>query len=136
MTRSKTVAIVTFVLVGVGSALAGAAVDRAYVYKATRFVGDTTFHPISTALRTPSDADRRRYRAELGSALSLTAEQSRVVDSILDQRSGQFEALRAAIRPSVDTLVTAVRRDIDAVLTPAQRARYRALVAPTTTPSR
>ena len=132
MIRSKTVAIVTFALVGVGSALAGAAIDRAYVSRAMRLVGDTTFHPISSALRTPSDADRRRYRAELSSVLSLTAEQSRAVDSILDQRSGQFEALRAAIRPRVDTLVTAVRRDIDAVLTAAQRDRYRALVGPTT----
>jgi hypothetical protein len=127
MTRSKTVAIVTFVLVGIGAALAGAAIDRAYVHRAMRFVGDTTFHPISSALRTPSDADRQRYRAELSSALSLTADQSRLVDSILDQRAGQFDALRSAIRPRVDSLVTAVRQDIDAVLTPAQRERYRAL---------
>ena len=132
MTRSKTVAIVTFALVGVGSALVGAAVDRAYVYRAMRFVGDTTFHPISSALRTPSDADRQRYRAELSSALSLTTEQSLTVDSILDQRASQFEALRVDIRPRVDSLVTAVRRDIEAVLTPTQRERYRALVGSTT----
>src|SRR3954469_7601821 len=127
MSRSKAVAIVTLVLVAAGSALAGAAVDRAYVHPSMRFVGDTTFHPISSALRTPSDADRQRYRAELTSALSLTVEQSRVVDSILDQRSSQFEGLRSAIRPRVDSLVTAVRHDIDAILTPAQRDRYRAL---------
>jgi hypothetical protein len=127
MIRSKTVAIVTFVLVAGGAALAGAAIDRAYVQRSTRFVGDTTFHPISAALRTPSTADRKQYRAELSAALSLTAEQGRLVDSILDQRAGQFETLRATIRPRVDSLVTAVRDDIDAVLTPAQRERYRAL---------
>jgi hypothetical protein len=130
MTRSKSVAVLTLVVVVIGSALAGAAVDRAYVHRAMRFVGDTTFHPISSALRTPSDADRQRYRAELTTALSLTAEQSRVVDSILDQRAGQFSQLRSSIRPRVDSLVTAVRRDIDAVLTPEQRARYRALQDP------
>jgi hypothetical protein len=127
MSRSKTVAIVTIVLVAAGAALAGAAVDRAYVHRSMRLVGDTTFHPISSALRTPSDADRQRYRAELSAALSLTAEQSRSVDSILDQRASQFESLRSALRPRVDSLVNAVRRDIDAVLTPAQRDRYRAL---------
>jgi hypothetical protein len=127
MTRSKTVAILTFVLVGVGCALAGAAVDRAYVHRAVRFVGDTTFHPISSALRTPSDADRQRYRSELSSALSLTPAQNHLVDSILDHRAGQFEALRNELRPRVDSMVNAVRREIDAVLTPEQRARYRAL---------
>jgi hypothetical protein len=127
MTRSKSIAILTFVVVAVGAALAGAAIDRAYVHRSMRLVGDTTFHPISSALRTPSDADRQRYRAELGAALSLTAEQSRMVDSILDQRAGQFEALRASIRPRVDSMVTAVRAEIDAVLTPEQRERYRQL---------
>jgi hypothetical protein len=127
MTRPKTVAIATLVIVVIGSALAGAAADRAYVRKSMRLVGDTTFHPISSALRTPSPADRQRYRAELSTALSLTADQSRRVDSILDQRASQFEALRSAIRPQVDTLLQAVRRDIDGVLTPDQRAKYRAL---------
>ena len=136
MSRSKTVAVVTLLLVAAGAALAGAAIDRAYVHRSMRFVGDTTFHPISSALRTPSDADRKQYRAELGSALSLTAEQSHAVDSILDQRASQFEALRSAIRPRVDSLVAAVRHDIDAVLTPAQRDRYRALQGAPTSPSR
>jgi hypothetical protein len=136
MSSSRTVALVTILLVAAGAALAGAAVDRAYVHRAMRFVGDTTFHPISSALRTPSDADRQRYRAELSSALSLTAEQSHVVDSILDQRASQFESLRSAIRPRVDSLVTAVRHDIDAVLTPAQREKYRALQGPASSQSR
>jgi hypothetical protein len=127
MTRSKTMAIVTFALVGVGCALAGAAIDRAYVNHETRLVGDTTFHPISSALRTPSDADRQRYRSELSSSLALTPEQNRLMDSILDQRAGQFEALRNDIRPRVDSMVTAVRREIDAILTPEQRARYKTL---------
>jgi hypothetical protein len=127
MTRSKSVAIITLGLVAIGAALAGAAVDRAYVNRSMRFVGDTAFHPISSALRTPSDADRARYRQELATALALTPAQNQAIDSILDQRAGQFEQLRADIRPRVDSLVTAVRRDIDAVLTSEQRERYRAL---------
>jgi hypothetical protein len=131
MSRPKTVAIATLVIVVIGSALAGAAADRAYVRRSMRLVGDTTFHPISSALRTPSDADRQRYRGELSAALALTPEQSRKVDSILDQRAGQFEAIRTVIRPEVDSLLTAVRRDIDAVLTPEQRAKYRTLQSST-----
>jgi hypothetical protein len=125
--RPKAVAIVTLVIVAVAAALAGAAVDRAYVGRSMRIVGDTSFHPMSSAMRTPSPADRQRMRQELSSALSLTADQNRLVDSILNTRADQFDKLRSDIRPRVDSLVSVLRRDIDAVLTPEQRERYHAL---------
>jgi hypothetical protein len=125
--RPKAVAILTLVIVALAAGLTGAAVDRAYVGRAMRIVGDTSFHPISSALRTPSPADRQRMRQELSSALSLTADQNRLVDSILNTRADQFDRLRADIRPRVDSLVSVLRGDIEGVLTPEQRERYHAL---------
>jgi hypothetical protein len=126
-TGSRWVAIVALVAVAAGSGLGGAAVDRAVVRRSVRIVGDTGFHPLSSALRSPSAADRQQYRTELSAALSLTPDQNRIIDSILDSRAGQFEALRESIRPRVDGLVADVRGDVERVLTPLQRDRYREL---------
>jgi hypothetical protein len=129
--RPKAVAIVTIAIVALASALAGAAVDRAYMNRALRLVGDTTFHPISSALRAPTPDDRKRYLEELSRALSLNADQNRLVDSILTSRAGEFDAVRSEMRPRVDSLLRQVRGDVEAVLTPEQRERYRALQTPT-----
>lgn len=125
--RRRSLAVLALVAVGIACALGGAAIDRVYMHRSNRIVDDTAFHPISSALRTPSDADRRQYRAELSTALDLTPEQEKIIDSILTSRSGQFEELRASIRPRVETLIIAVRSDVEKVLTPDQRARYRRL---------
>jgi hypothetical protein len=130
----RSLAALTLVAVALASALAGAAVDRAYMRRSTRIVGDTAFHPLSSALRTPSDADRRQIRAELSTALDLTPTQERLIDSIMTSRSGQFEDLRASIRPRVESLLTNMRADVETVLTPDQRDKYRKLRSAPTTP--
>ncbi len=51
----------------IGSALAGAAIDRLLPHERQGAVGlpDTAFHPIESILRSPTAADRRAIRAEL-----------------------------------------------------------------------
>jgi hypothetical protein len=112
-----------------GSGLVGAAIDRLIVRAkvSAAIIGDTAFHPLSSALRSPPDADRRQYRAELTEQLKLTAAQELLIDSIMAHRSGQFRALREEIRPRVEELVGAFRGDIEQVLTPDQRSRFRSL---------
>jgi hypothetical protein len=131
--NGRAVAVAVIVAVAIASAFGGAAIDRAYVHRATRLVGDTTFHPISSMLRSPSEADRLRYRTELSEALALSADQNRVVDSILTHRAGQFDGLRTSIRPQVERLLDEVRHDIETVLTAEQRTAYRKLRGDTTT---
>ena len=126
-TRSRSLAILTLLVLVAGSALAGAAVDRAYAHKTARIVGDTAFHPLSSALRSPSDADRKQIGEEMTAALTLTPEQSRIIDSIMSHRSGQFEELRQSIRPRVESLLGDLRADVEKVLTPEQRDKYRKL---------
>jgi hypothetical protein len=111
------------------SGLVGAAIDhvvlRARVSAA--IVGDTSFHPLSSALRSPTDADRKRVSEELSSQLGLTPTQEHLIDSITMSRADEFRSLRDEIRPRVEQLVGAVRADVEQVLTPEQRVRYRKL---------
>lgn len=126
---ARSQAILVLCAVAVGAALGGAAVDRMMHRPSAPGIAlpDTTYHPISSILRSPSEADRRAIRAELTRQLQLTPQQADTIDSIMNRRAGQFRALRAEIRPRVQQLVDDVHASIDQVLTPAQRERFRRL---------
>ena len=65
------------------------------------------------------------FAAELG----LTAAQRSAVDSIMDARRRAIETIVAPVRPQLDAVRDAGRRDIRQRLTPAQQVRYDAYVA-------
>jgi Spy/CpxP family protein refolding chaperone len=88
---------------------------------------DTAFHPLSSALRSPTPEERRRLRAQLSRELALSPAQDSAFESIMMQRAGEFSALREEIRPRVERLVSDVRSDMEQVLTPQQRERFRHL---------
>lgn len=126
---ARPLAVVVICAIVLASAFAGVAVDRV-VLRASRaepVFPDTGFHPLSSALRTPTLEDRRRLRAELTRELGLSAAQDSAVDAIMTRRAGEFSALRDEIRPRVEKLVANVRGDVEQLLTPAQRERYRRL---------
>ncbi len=125
---SRSRAVVALVGLVLGSGFAGAAIDRAML-RSDRIVPlyDTTFHPLSSVLRSPTTEDRQQYLAQLSHALALTANQDSAIDRIMSERAGQFSALREDIRPRVDRLVTDVRADIEKVLTGPQRDAFRRL---------
>jgi hypothetical protein len=123
-------AVVVLCALALGSGLAGAALDRMLRRRpapapATIAFPDTTFHPIESILRSPTDADRRAIRAELTRQLQLSPQQADTIDSIMNRRSGEFRALRDEMRPRVQQLVDAVHASIEQVLTPAQREQFR-----------
>jgi Spy/CpxP family protein refolding chaperone len=112
----------------VASVVAGIAIDRLLLRPASDPVfADSTFHPLSSALRSPTAADRRRVRAQLSRELGLTPAQDSAFDAIMMERAGEFSALREEIRPRVERLVSDVRSDMEQVLTPEQRERFRKL---------
>lgn len=123
----RTRAAVVLLFVALGSGVAGAAVDRLYLHlrPTTAMLRDTSFHPLSQALRAPTDEDRRHLREELRRELDLTAEQDSAIHVIVTERSGEFSALRDAMRPRVERLVHDLRSEIEQVLTPEQRTRFR-----------
>ncbi|MDQ6925045.1 MAG: hypothetical protein M3154_02250, partial [Candidatus Eremiobacteraeota bacterium] len=65
------------------------------------------------------------FAAELG----LSPAQRSAVDSIMDVRRRAIDALVAPVRPQLDAIRDAGRRDIRRRLTPAQQARYDAYMA-------
>jgi len=123
----RAVAALLIAFVAIVGAVAGAAIDRVLMQHKGPALVDTTFHPLSQALRVPTDADRRHLREQLSQNLGLSAAQDRIIDSIMNHRSGEFNALREELRPRVERLVLDVRADIEQVLTPEQRTRFHAL---------
>ena len=126
---ARPLAILVITALVLASAIAGVALDRVLLrpMPQTPILADSGFHPLSSALRSPTTEDRRRFRAELSRELVLSPAQDSALDAIMTQRAGEFSALREEIRPRVERLVADVRRDLEQVLTPDQRERFRRL---------
>lgn len=125
----RSLAVVVMAAILVAGVAAGIAIDRVLLSPPPRTAvfPDTGFHPLSSALRSPTPEERRRLRAELSRQLALTPSQDSAFEAIMMQRAGEFSALREEIRPRVERLVSDVRSDMEQVLTPAQREQFRRL---------
>jgi Spy/CpxP family protein refolding chaperone len=124
----RSLAIIVIAAVIVASVVGGVAIDRVLLRPpAPTMLADTGFHPLSSALRSPTPEERRRIRNELARELNLTPAQDSAIDAIMMQRASEFSALREEIRPRVERLVSDVRSDMEQVLTPAQREHFRRL---------
>lgn len=126
---ARVLAVVVIGAVVMASLVAGVAIDRVLLKAPapTTMLSDTGFHPLSSTLRSPTPQERRRLRAELSQQLGLSPAQDSAFDAIMQQRAGEFSALREEIRPRVERLVSDVRSDMEQVLTPSQRERFRRL---------
>ena len=67
--------------------------------------------------------------AYLTHELKLTPAQADSVRAIFARHRSEIEALGAQVRPRFDSIKTVVRAEIDAQLTPEQRAKHERLVA-------
>jgi len=126
---ARSLAVVVMAALVLAGIVAGVAIDRVLLTAArtAAVFPDTGFHPLSSALRSPTPEERRRLRAELSRQLALTPSQDSAFEAIMMQRAGEFSALREEIRPRVERLVSDVRSDMEQVLTPAQREQFRRL---------
>lgn len=68
--------------------------------------------------------DQRAMRARLADDLGMSEEQRAAMDSLLDDRNRQYEALMAPVRPTLDSLGAATRQRLRQLLTPEQQATY------------
>jgi hypothetical protein len=129
VTQRRGRAVLALGALAIACGVAGAAIDHAVVARAEHrdALSDTTFHPLSSILRSPTPADRQAYRAQLSKTLGLTPAQDSAIDRVQTERAGEFEALRQEIRPRVDLLVSDFRTDIEKVLTDPQRVAFRKL---------
>ncbi|HEX4469181.1 MAG TPA: hypothetical protein VH080_06585 [Gemmatimonadaceae bacterium] len=126
---ARALAVIVIVAIIIASVVGGIAIDRVLLRRPVTptVLADTGFHPLSSALRSPTPEERRRIRNELARELNLTPAQDSAIDAIMMQRANEFSALREEIRPRVERLVSDVRSDVEQVLTPAQREHYRRL---------
>jgi hypothetical protein len=68
--------------------------------------------------------DPRSMRDRIAVQLDLDADQRARFDTILDARNRRYDSLMAPVRPLLDSVGTAAHQEIQAMLTPEQRARY------------
>ena len=107
MPRSRFSLLAYLLLVFLSGVVVGAVGHRLYTAREVR------------AVRRPASPDeyRRRYMEDMRTRLTLTEEQVRKVDAILDETRDRFRA-------EFKTIQDDQRQKIDAVLTPEQSAEY------------
>jgi hypothetical protein len=120
----------TLALVAAASLLIGIVIDRTILLPPATANAMTSVRGIGAGNGSagPSDPVAARREAmirRLTSALDLTPVQARTVDSIIERRLQSLRAVREAMRPQVQAMLDSTRRDLDRLLRPAQRERFR-----------
>lgn len=72
-----------------------------------------------------------RGRSPLAERLSLTPDQSRAVDSILDERGRQYSVVMAPIKSTIDSIKLNARKQIKRLLNQEQALEFEALISGT-----
>jgi hypothetical protein len=67
-------------------------------------------------------------RTPLAERLSLSPEQSRAVDSILDERGRQYGVIMAPVKPAIDSVKLNARQQIKRLLSQQQAMEFDALI--------
>jgi Spy/CpxP family protein refolding chaperone len=121
--RGRRLAALVLLLVALAAGVAGVALDR-LVLLPMRFGGPPAGGPPwrhgPERGRVPREqALRDRFARELG----LSAEQRLRIDSLMDRQLRAVREARSQIQPRLDSVVSQTRREIDAILTPEQRAK-------------
>ncbi len=124
-TLAGLVVVLTFVVGG----LAGAVMDRGFTrgdpHRPPRELRGGP--PGSPGARGRDEQHRERFVQQLTRELQLNPQQVAKIDTITRVREQRMRALWAEVQPRVDALLNETRREIDQVLTPAQRAQLEVL---------
>lgn len=70
-----------------------------------------------------SDLTPAQRRAQFYEDIGITAQQRPKLDSILDDRNCRMDSVFKTVQPTLDSIKSASRTQIDRLLTPEQRAR-------------
>ena len=85
-------------------------------------------YPIMRSDSVCSGSDRASVRQRLADELGLTPTQRVGVDSILDRRNHDLNALVAPIRPQMDSVKDRARSDIMRLLDEGQQVKFRHMI--------
>jgi Spy/CpxP family protein refolding chaperone len=118
--RGRTVALLVLALVTLAAGLAGVAVDRLVLLPRHAEWRDP--------MRRPPPHDREReFRDRMARALALSDSQRVRIDSLMERQLHEVRAIREQAQPRLDSVVERTRSQIDAILTPEQREKARAM---------
>lgn len=70
---------------------------------------------------------RQAFHDQLSRLLELTPEQRQQLDTVMSRQARELREAHAIVQPRVDSIVRGTRRQLDSILTPAQREKLRAL---------
>jgi hypothetical protein len=119
MIRSRSTLLLSFSLVFAGGLLVGALGHRYYAIR-------TVQAQIAPAPPNP-DQWRKHYMEEMNSRLSLSPDQTKILESILDETRARYRVMRERFRPEMDAIRQEQIDKVNAVLSPAQRIEYEKL---------
>ena len=108
------VALIAGILVGIG-------LDRAFFRPHRAIFAMVRGHHVSNEVV-------QQRRAEFARQLHLTPDQQARIDTIMMRRMSALDSIQRETRPRVRALIGATRAQIDSVLTPEQRDRFRSLL--------
>ncbi len=74
-----------------------------------------------------ADSARMHMRAEFARQLHLTPDQQARIDTIMQRRTAVLDSIRKETMPQIRALIGATQAQIDSVLTPDQRDKFRSL---------
>jgi hypothetical protein len=114
MTHSRIVAALLLLVASLGGIMVGVALDRMVLLRSP-FEAPGWGLAISGPLPP--------FRERIAHELDLSPEQRVRVDSVLERSHREFCAIQADIRPRVESVLVRTRRELEAVLTPEQRAQ-------------
>jgi Spy/CpxP family protein refolding chaperone len=116
-TRGRLIAALVLFIVAVAGGLTAVALDRTLL-RHGRPHGGPPFGP---------PPHEREFRDRMSREIGLSSDQQRRVDSLMDRQISEIRRLRAEVQPRLDSVVAETRREIEAILTPEQREKARAM---------
>ena len=114
------VTLVAGILVGIG-------LDRAFFVRSFHNTGRRFGAPFGAIGRLSNAGARQAMRERFAKDLHLTPDQQARIDTIMQRRLAAFDSIQQENRPRVRALISATRAQIDSLLTPEQRERFREL---------
>ena len=119
---ARVLAVVVLLTIGLAGMAAGVALDRYFIL------------PHRFGMRPPEGArffrpggGREAFVDWLNHYLELTAAQRTRFDSLMDAEDRELRHAREIAQPHIDSIVSETRREIDSILTSAQREKLRRL---------
>ncbi|MEO7985807.1 MAG: hypothetical protein ABI766_04685 [Gemmatimonadales bacterium] len=117
--RSRLLAGVVILLVGLAGVAIGAAIDRAVEHRRM-----LSFVVGGRVPKGPPPEARKWVLSRLQSGLGLSTQQRIQVDSVLARREAEVRGLMLEMQPRFEAISARTRRDLQAALTPDQQKRF------------